>query len=56
MPANDKFDWQIEKNKQKTTTTKHGHCWSRSAFGKMRFLEHQSLSGRVEVTSMFSLV
>ena len=40
MPANDKSDWQIEKNKQKTTTTKHGHHCSRSAFGKVRFLGH----------------
>ena len=37
MPANDKSDWQIEKNKQKTTTTKCGHRCSRSAFGKVRF-------------------
>ena len=43
MPANDKSDWQIEKNKQKTTTTKRGHRCSRSAFGKVRFLGHKSL-------------
>ena len=40
MAANDKSDWQIEKNKQKITTTKHGHHCSRSAFGKVRFLGH----------------
>ena len=38
MPANDKSDWQIEKNKQKMTTTKRGHRCSRSASGKVRFL------------------
>ena len=38
MPANNKSDWQIEKNKQKTTTTKRGHPCLRSAFGKVRFL------------------
>ena len=38
MPANDKSDWQIEKIKQKITTTKHGHRCSRSAFGNIRFL------------------
>ena len=38
MPANDKSDWQIEKNKQKITTTKRGHCCSRLASGKVRFL------------------
>ena len=40
MPANDKSDWQIEKNKQKITTTKRGHRCSRSAFGKVRFSGH----------------
>ena len=40
MPANDKSDWQIEKNKQKITTTKRGHRCSRSASGKVRFLGH----------------
>ena len=30
----------IEINKQKMTTTKRGHRWSRSAFGKVRFLGH----------------
>ena len=38
LSANNKSDWQIEKNKQKTITTKRGHRWSRSAFGKVRFL------------------
>ena len=41
MPANDKSDWQIEKNKQKTITTKRGHPCSRLAFGKVRFLGHK---------------
>ena len=41
MPANDKSDWQIEKNKQKITTTKHGHHCSRLASGKVRFLGHK---------------
>ena len=41
MPANDKSDWQIEKNKQKITTTKHGHRCSRLASGKVRFLGHK---------------
>jgi len=36
--ANDKSDWQIEKNKQEMKTTKRGHRCSRSAFGKVRFL------------------
>ena len=40
MPANDKSDWQIEKNKQKKLTTKHGHRCSRLASGKIRFLGH----------------
>ena len=40
--ANDKSDWQIEKNKQKTTATKSGHSCSRSAFGKVRFFGHLS--------------
>ena len=44
MPANDKSDWQIEKNKQKITTTKRGHCCSRSASGKVRFLGHKLLT------------
>ena len=44
MPANDKSDWQIEKNKQKITTTKHGHRCSRLASGKVRFLGHKSYS------------
>ena len=44
MPANDKSDWQIEKNKQKITTTKRGHRCSRSAFGKVRFLGHKCFS------------
>ena len=39
-PANDKSDWQIEKNKQKITTTKRGHCCTCSASGKVRFLGH----------------
>ena len=43
MPANDKSDWQIEKNKQKITTTKRGHRCSRSASGKVRFLGHKIL-------------
>ena len=43
MPANDKSDWQFEKSKQKTTTTKCGHRCLRSAFGKVRFLGHKSL-------------
>ena len=43
MPANDKSDWQIEKNKQKITTTKHGHRCSRLASRKVRFLGHTSL-------------
>ena len=42
MPANDKSDWQIEKNKQKITTTKHGHRCSRLASGRVRFLGHYS--------------
>ena len=42
MPANDKSDWQIEKNKQKITTTKHGHRCSRSASEKVRFLGHKN--------------
>ena len=41
MPANDKSDWQIEKNKQKITTTKRGHHCSRLASGKVRFLGHK---------------
>ena len=41
MPANDKSDWQIEKNKQKITTTKHGHRCSCLASGKVRFLGHK---------------
>ena len=41
MPANDKSDWQIEKNKQKITTTKRGHRCSRLASGKVRFLGHK---------------
>ena len=41
MPANDKSDWQNEKNKQKTTT-KLGHRCLRSAFGKVRFLGQKS--------------
>ena len=41
MPANDKSDWQIEKNKQKTTTTKRGHRCSCSASGIVRFLGHK---------------
>ena len=44
MPANDKSDWQIEKNKQKMITTKRGHRCSRLAFGKVRFLGHKSLT------------
>ena len=40
MPANNKSDWQVEKNK-KTKTTKHGHSCSRSAFGKVTFLGHK---------------
>ena len=42
MPANDESDWQIEKNKQKTITTKRGHRCSRSAFGKVRFSGQKS--------------
>ena len=42
MPANDESDWQIEKNKQKMKTTNRGHRCSRSAFGKVRFLGHES--------------
>ena len=41
MPVNNKSDWQIEKNKQKTITTKRGHRCSRLAFGKVRFLGHK---------------
>ena len=41
MPANDKSDWQIEKNKQKIITTKRGHRCSRLASGKVRFLGHK---------------
>ena len=41
MPANDKSDWQIEKNKQKITTTKRGNRCSRLASGKVRFLGHK---------------
>ena len=40
MPANDKSDWQIEKYKQKITTSKRGHRCSRLASGKVRFLGH----------------
>ena len=40
MPANDKSDWQIEKNKQKILTTHLGQCCSRSASGKVRILGH----------------
>ena len=43
MPASDKSDWQMEKDKQKITTTKRGHSCSRSAFGKVRFLGHYFL-------------
>ena len=43
MLANDKSDWQIEKNKQKITTTKHGHRCSRLASRKVRFLGQKSL-------------
>ena len=39
-PANNKSDWQIEKNKQTITTTKRGHHCPRLAFGKVRFLGH----------------
>ena len=39
-PVNIKSDWQIEKTKQKITSTKRGDRWSRSAFGKVGFLEH----------------
>ena len=42
MPANDKSDWQIEKDKQKITTTKRGHSCSCSAFGTVRFLGHKN--------------
>ena len=41
MPANDKSDWQIEKNKQKITTNKRGHRCSRLSSGKVRFLGHK---------------
>ena len=41
MAANDKYDWQIEKNKQKMKTNKRGHRCSCSAFGKVRFLGHK---------------
>ena len=40
MPANDKSDWQIENNKEKTTTTKRGYRCSRLASRKVRFLGH----------------
>ena len=59
MPANDKSDWQIEKNKQKITTTKRGHRCSRLASGKVRFLGHkfhipiQSLTYLHENTRLF---
>ena len=46
MPANDKSDRQFEKSKQKTTTSRHGHRCSRSAFGKVRFLGY--LGQRIE--------
>ena len=41
MAANEESDWQIEKNKQKMITTKHGHRCSRLATGKVRFLGHK---------------
>ena len=47
MPENDKSDWQIEKNKQKITTTKRGHHCSRLASGKVRFLGHLSLELKI---------
>ena len=52
MPANDKSDWQIEKNKQKITTTKRGHRCSRTASGKVRFLGHLSPPSRCMGESM----
>ena len=33
------------------TTTKRGHCWSRSAFGKVRFLGHLCLTKRIRIWS-----
>ena len=52
MPANDKSDWQIEKDKQKITTTKRGHCCSRLASGKVRFLGHKSIQMPVSYPSI----
>ena len=56
-PANNKSDWQIEKNKQKTTTIKRRHRLSHSAFGKVRFLEHMFviISGRRKRASISSV-
>ena len=54
MLANDKSDWQIEKNKQKITTTKRGHRCSRLASGKVRFLGHMcQLSYKQDICSNF---
>ena len=40
---------RLKKNNQKTTTTKCGHCWSCSAFGKARFLEHKFRNLELEI-------